>query len=131
MKRDIQTHRQTHRRTSRLYDRIGPVGRFDAIYLETGQVPIRYILACRRILYLQNILQRNDNELVKKVYLAQKADTSEGDFCQLVDSDLQLIDLQMSNDQISGMSSFDLKKLVKIKAGQAAFKDLLAIKETK
>ena len=102
-----------------------------AIYLETGQVPIRYILACRRILYLQNILQRNDNELVKKVYLAQKADTSEGDFCQLVDSDLQLIDLQMSNDQISGMSSFDLKKLVKIKAGQAAFKDLLAIKETK
>ena len=30
MKRDRQTHTQTHtQRTSRLYDRIGPVGRFD------------------------------------------------------------------------------------------------------
>ena len=93
-----------------------------AIYLETGQVPVRYILACRRILYLQNILQGNDNELVKKVYLAQKADTSEGDICQLVESDLQLINLQISNGQITGMSSFDLKKLVKLKAEQAAFK---------
>ena len=68
---------------------------------------------------------------MKKVYLAQKEDTSEGDYCQLVDSDMQLIDLQMSNDQIAAMSSFDLKKLVKLKAEQAAFKDLLAIKKTK
>ena len=68
-----------------------------ALYLETGQVPIRYILACRRLLYLQTILQRSDDELINKVYLAQRADTTEGDFCQLVDGDRELIDLQLTD----------------------------------
>ena len=102
-----------------------------ALYLETAQVPVRYILACRRILYLQCIVQRSDDELVKKVYMAQKADPTNGDFCQLVDQDLQLIDLRLSEDQIAAISYFEFKKLVKLKTSQAAFKHLMAIKETK
>ena len=42
-----------------------------ALYLETGQVPIRFILACRRILYLKTILKRDPDELIFKVYAAQ------------------------------------------------------------
>ena len=102
-----------------------------ALYLETSHVPVRYILACRRILYLHGIIQRSDGELVKKVYLAQKADPTDGDFCQLVAKDLQMIDLQMTEDQIAVISYFDFKKLVKLKARQAAFKHLMANKETK
>ena len=102
-----------------------------ALYLETAQVPVRYIIACRRILYLQCIVQRSDDELVKKVYMAQKADPTNGDFCQLVDQDLQLIDLRLSEDQIAAISYFEFKKLVKLKTSQAAFKHLMAIKETK
>ena len=56
-----------------------------ALYLETGQAPIRYLLACRRLLYLQTILQRDSDELTHKVNIAQKAAPSPGDFCQLVD----------------------------------------------
>ena len=102
-----------------------------ALYLETGQVPVRYILACRRILYLQTILQREDEELIKRVYLAQRTDTTEGDFCQLVDADMQLLDLKLSDTQITALGSFDLKKLVKLKARQAAFKYLMEVKDTK
>ena len=102
-----------------------------ALYLETGQVPVRYILACRRILYLQTILHREDEELIKRVYLAQRADTTEGDFCQLVDADMQLIELQLSDIQKRSISSYDLKKLVKLKAKQAAFKYLMEVKESK
>ena len=102
-----------------------------ALYLETGQVPVRYILACRRILYLQTILHRSDEELIKRVYLAQRADTTDGDFCQLVDEDRRLLDLQLTDIQIGSISSFDLKKLVKVKARQASFKYLMDIKETK
>ena len=102
-----------------------------ALYLETGQVPVRYILACRRILYLQSILHRDEDELIKKVYLAQRADTTDGDFCQLVDGDLQLIDLQLTNAQIASISSVDLRKIVKYKAKGAAFKHLMEIKERK
>ena len=102
-----------------------------ALYLETGQVPVRYILACRRILYLQTILHRTDEELIKRVYLAQRADTTEGDFCQLVDADMRLLDLQLTDSQIESQSSFDLKKIVKVKARQAAFNYLVRIKESK
>ena len=102
-----------------------------ALYLETGQVPVRYILACRRILYLQTILHRTDEELIKRVYLAQRADTTDGDFCQLVDDDMRLLDLQLTDSQIESQSSFDLKKIVKVKARQAAFKYLIGIKESK
>ena len=69
-----------------------------ALYLECGQVPIRYIMAVRRILYLQTILHRDQNELIKKVYLAQKEDPIEGDFCQLVQKDFQLIDCQLEDN---------------------------------
>ena len=102
-----------------------------ALYLETGQVPVRYILACRRILYLQTILHRSDEELIKKVYLAQRADTTEGDFCQLVDADMDLLNLQLTDVQIGSLSSWELKKLVKLKANQAAFQYLIEVKETK
>jgi hypothetical protein len=102
-----------------------------ALYLETGQVPIRYIMAVRRILYLQTILQRGPSELIKQVYLAQKEDPNTGDFCKLVDQDRLLIDCQLSDDQIESVSKYDLKVLVKRMAKQAAFKRLIAIKETK
>ena len=65
------------------------------------------------------------------MYLAQRVDTTEGYFCQLVDSDMQLIDIQMGVDQITAMTSYDLKQLVKQKAKLAAFKHLMTIKETK
>ena len=52
-----------------------------ALYLETGMMPIRFILACRRVLYLQTILQRAPEELIRKVYEAQKEDPTAGDFC--------------------------------------------------
>ena len=102
-----------------------------AIYLETGQIPIRYILACRRLLYLQVIIQRTDSELTKRVYLAQRADTTDGDFCQLVDSDRDMLDIQLTDEQIAQISPYDFKNLVKQKARQAAFKYLMSVKETK
>ena len=42
------------------------------LHLETGTVPIRFVMASRRMNYLHNILNENENELILKVYLAQK-----------------------------------------------------------
>ena len=44
-----------HRRTAKEF-----------LYLETGAIPIRYILAQRRINYLRHIYSREDKELIKK-----------------------------------------------------------------
>ena len=58
------------------------------LYLETGAVPLRWIIAQRRINYMNHILQRIDNEFVKKVLLAQK-NPVQGDFVKLVEKDLE------------------------------------------
>ena len=42
------------------------------LYLETGCVPIRWILAQRRINYLMHINSRKEEELVKKVLKPKK-----------------------------------------------------------
>ena len=102
-----------------------------AISLETGQVPVRFILACRRILYLQTILKRNPDELILRVYTAQKHEPIVGDFCELVQKDFQLLNLQLTDECIASMSKYDLKALVKSSAKKEAFKYLISIKENK
>ena len=56
----------------------------EALFLEAGTLPIKYIWAARRLLYLQTILNRDNSELIKRVYLAQKANPKKGDFVELV-----------------------------------------------
>ena len=102
-----------------------------ALYLETALIPVRYILACRRILYLHTILARDPEELIFKVYQAQKQDPVAGDFCELVGNDSKLLNLQISEDGLKKMSRYDLKGLVKAKARKEAFSYLIQIKASK
>ena len=44
----------------------------ESLYLETGLLPIRYIIKKRRLNYLRHILSRNREELISKIYYAQK-----------------------------------------------------------
>ena len=71
-----------------------------ALYLDLGQEPLRFILATRRILYLQTILKRELKELTRKSYEAQKADPVTGDFYLLVLKELEMIDLKLSDTKI-------------------------------
>ena len=69
------------------------------LYLETGCVPIRWILAQRRINYLMHINSRKEEELVKKVLEAQKSNPVAGDFVKLVKEDLKNLSIK-HNDLI-------------------------------
>ena len=42
------------------------------LYLETGCIPIRFVMQSRRLMYLHHILSREDKELIKRVYSAQR-----------------------------------------------------------
>ena len=42
------------------------------LYLETGATPVKWILAQRRINFLKHILDKEKNELLYKVFQAQK-----------------------------------------------------------
>ena len=71
--------------------------------METAAIPIDYILASRRINYLHNILTKEDSELVKRVYIAQKNNPAKGDWCHTVKMDMELIILNMSDCEIISM----------------------------
>ena len=52
-------------------------------------------------------------------------------FFQLAAADSQLINCQLTDDQICAMTRYDLQALVKTKATEAAFKYLLDISQQK
>ena len=100
----------------------------EALFLETGSIRIRDILKSRRLCYLKTILHRDDEELVKEVYNAQKTDPTDGDFVILVDQDSKDIDLGMVEDRIINTKDDKYKSIVKTKVKTAAFKNLLDVK---
>ena len=96
------------------------------LYLETGTIPIRYILAQRRINYLKHILSRDENELIRKIYTAQKNQPTRGDFVVLVKQDLDMLGMSYEEATSSNMS----KKILKAHATSVAFEKLVAVQNT-
>ena len=96
-------------------------------YLEAGATPIRFIISCRRVLYLQTLLHRSENELTRRIYTAQKEEPLHGDFFQLVQEDLQLLGGEMSDIYIQQTSKASFKKEVKKKTKVAAFNYLKSL----
>ena len=99
------------------------------LYLETAALPIKYIIISTRLIYLKEILDRSDNEIIKKVYRCQQSNPSPGDWCQLIAQDFQTINLIMNENTIEGMSMLDFKNIVKTSVRYAAFEELEALKE--
>ena len=96
----------------------------EALYLETKSLPIRFIVASRRLMYFHTILQKNETEMVRKVYEAQKTDPSPGDFVELVRKDCENIQLDMSDTEISKLTKQKFRAIIKEKISNSAFKFL-------
>jgi hypothetical protein len=56
----------------------------EALFLETGCIPVYLILKSRRLMYLHHILRRPEKELIRKFYEAQKSKVSKGDWVNTV-----------------------------------------------
>ena len=100
----------------------------EMLFLETSQLPITNIIALRRILYLQNILIRRGDELVKRVYCAMKSSPLKGDWCSIVAQDMYNIGLNFSDEEIGRMSKTAFKTIVKKKMRQHVLDELNTIK---
>ena len=99
------------------------------LYLETGAVPIRFLLSSRRMIYLQTILKRNENELVKKILKAQMENPTIGDYIELVKRDFAMIGEEINVNEIEQTSVNSYKKLIKNKIRKAALKYLNDMKD--
>ena len=90
------------------------------MYLELGCVPIRFIIKSRRILFLQYILQQDEESLLHKFFKAQMENPVKGDWAPQVEQDLKDLDIKYSFEEIKSMSKqtfkVKVKSAIKIKA---------------
>jgi hypothetical protein len=94
----------------------------EALYLELGIVPLRFNLMKRRVLYLQDILNRPDEELTKKILIAQKQQPMKGDFYAQVRDNMEELGI---NDDLLLESKIKLREELNLKIKKRAFEYLL------
>ena len=99
----------------------------EMLYLETGALKISHVIAVRRLMYLRNILERHDDEVVKKVYIAQKKNPSKGDWVTTVTEDLEKYDLNLNDVDIIKLTEIDYKNKVKKNVREKAFEEFITI----
>ena len=102
-----------------------------AYYLETGAIKINFLLKGRRILYLWNILQTSNDDLVKKVYEAQKLFPVKDDWVTTVEEDLDELGIPFDEEQIKTTKKEAFKKMVNMKIREACHSSLLEDKKGK
>ena len=100
-----------------------------ALYLETGCLPIKILMKVKRIMFLHHIVTRQDDALIKKAFSAQADQPVKGDWVIVVKEDMDHIGLgHLTFDDIAGMSKEALRTMVKAKAGDTAWRELMAQK---
>ena len=92
------------------------------LYLETGALPVKYVITSRRLNYLKHIHMQNDHELVKRVYQAQRDDPKRGDWWELAKCDLETYDID--EDELKQGNKNLTRKYIKEKIYRKAFEDL-------
>ena len=102
----------------------------ELLYLESGNIPIRFILKSRRLNYLWYILHEDDNALLKTVFQAQCDKPVAGDWVKTVQEDMKDIELNMSFADIQKQSKDSFQTLVKNKVKTAAFTYLTKLQTT-
>ena len=91
------------------------------LYLEAGAIPIRFIIASRRLIYHHNILKREEKELIKRIYKEQKKNPSKGDFVELVKKDFKIANIVQNDEEIQNIKASIYKQYIKKCIRKAAF----------
>ena len=96
----------------------------EALYLETGAIPIRFIVKSRRLNFIQTLLKREEDELTRRVLMAQVRDPCEGDFIELVRKDCEELEIKFDLSFFERTSAADFKTNIKDGIRGAALKYL-------
>ena len=97
-----------------------------ALYLETGCLPIKLLLKVKRIMFLHHIMTRQDDALIKRAFCAQVSQPVKGDWVIVVKEDMEYIGLgHLTFDDVARLSKESLRTIVKTKASDTAWKELM------
>ena len=93
-------------------------------HLECSIVPIRYTIAKRRFLYLWHILSKSPSELIQRVYNAQRLKPVQYDYYSVVQSDKAKYGINLTDEEIQGMSKKKFQQIVNKAIDNYAFSEL-------
>ena len=84
----------------------------EALYLELGCLPLRYIIKARRINYLRYLANLKEDELLYEFYKAQVNFPGKGDWITTVLNDIEDIGLNINIENLRGVKKVAFKKAV-------------------
>ena len=97
------------------------------LYLETRKLPLRYIIVKRRLMFHWHILTRSKEELILRVYEAQKCNPSKSDFCLVIEEIKERFEISFNDEEISHMSKSRYKDFINKQVEKIAFQEMLNI----
>ena len=101
------------------------------LYIESGKIPLRYIIKARRLLYYWHILHQNENELLYKFFQAQKLKPTKNDWVREVNKNLQEWGINVSEIDLKKISNEKLKKVIDDRMKLSVREDFRKIQEKK
>merc|ERR1712030_140585 len=87
----------------------------EALYIETGTVPLRFIIQCRRLMYWKHLISIDKNRLISKIYKSQKNLPTNGDWIYSLMKDKEEFGIINTDEEIRKMSKNKFKKINKKK----------------
>ena len=85
----------------------------ESYYIETNTTPIRYIIMARSLMYYWTLLNKDDSELAKKVFITQKSLSCNNDWVLQLKNDLEECRITLSEEEIKCMKKDKFKSIVK------------------
>ena len=82
------------------------------LYCDTGKLNLKSLIQIRRLMYLWLLLNRDESELTNRVYETQIISNSVGDWVRLVQSDKSELDINLTDEEIQGVSQNMFKNYV-------------------
>ena len=102
----------------------------ETLYLETGCVPIRFILKSRRLNFLHYILSDKEDSLLSNVFRAQCGNPVKGDWVHTIKKDLEELEINLSFEEIKANTKEQFKRVVKEHVNEKAFEYLKNLQQT-
>ena len=99
----------------------------EAFYLETGSIPIKFVLISRRLNFWRHIVNTDEYTLLHKFYKIQKACPAKNDWVNQIENDKNEINMTLSDEDVMNISKSKFKKLVKQKIKLAALEYLNSV----
>ena len=102
----------------------------ESYYIETSVLPLKFVIIGRRLMYYHNLLQKDDSELVKMVFLTQGKLSVKNDWINYLKDDLSLCQIVLSENEIKLMKKEKFKKLVNDKLRQLTNEYLTSLQQS-